>query len=76
MSNKYLDKNKYSEEDLITVAQFDDCDKEANKAMRALRTNICDSYFFCIDCDRLVTKEAYCCLNMDYKEDNVNNLDW
>ena len=54
MSNK--------EEVLIHVATYGN-DNNANLAMKKLRENFDNTYFWCMECDGLVVKELECCKN-------------
>lgn len=55
-------KNK-TEVQLIIIAEQDEDDNRANAAMKELREKFDKTYFWCNDCDGLVTKEKDCCLN-------------
>lgn len=48
------------EEMLIKIAESE-CDNKANRAMKILRERYDKSYFWCADCDFLVTKKENCC---------------
>jgi hypothetical protein len=50
------------EYDLILIAENHRDDNTANKAMKILREKFDTTYFWCEDCDGLVTKKANCCL--------------
>jgi len=51
-----------SEYDLCKIAQTDESDDKASEAMRELRKRFDSTYFWCEDCDGLVTTEKECCL--------------
>lgn len=58
-----LDLMKRSEHTLILIAERSLDDKAANEAMKELRERFDKTYFWCEDCDGLVTTEKDCCLN-------------
>lgn len=47
---------------LIIVAEIHPDDNVANKAMQDLRTYYDETFFYCNDCDGLVTTKANCCM--------------
>lgn len=51
-----------TETELMILAE-EEGDNVANKAMKELRERFDKTYFWCEDCDFLVTKEKDCCLN-------------
>jgi hypothetical protein len=57
--------NCMTEEELCKVAESHEDDSIANSAMRLLRDNFDKTYFWCQDCDGLVTKASQCCLNQE-----------
>ena len=56
------------ERELCDIAERDPDDEKANEAMKTLREKYDKTYFWCDDCDGLVTTEADCCMNIKRKK--------
>jgi len=52
-----------TEEELIFIAECEEDDKKAKRAMNELRKRFDKSYGWCADCDGMVVKDNECCLN-------------
>lgn len=63
LQNPNLNLEGMEEDNLVKVATFHVEDEIANKAIKILRENFDSTYFFCTDCDGLVTTFKNCCLN-------------
>jgi hypothetical protein len=55
--------NVKSELQLIQIAETNQEDSIAHKAMKILREKFDTTYKWCVDCDGAVVKENECCLN-------------
>lgn len=51
------------ENDLIIIAQWSESDELAKLAMKKLKEDYDDTYFYCDDCDGEVCKLKDCCNN-------------
>jgi hypothetical protein len=56
--------NRTRENNLHKIAQYDSDNKRANKALKILRQYFDPTYFYCSDCDDLLTIEKECCYNL------------
>ena len=69
--NQYIDKRvaneKLEERRLVITAEIHPNEDKAESAMKELREKYDKTYFWCWDCDGLVTKEKNCCLNLPDK---------
>lgn len=65
---KYYYISKYTEIELIEIAERHLIDKKANFAMKILREEYDKTYGWCEDCDGLVITEKNCCLNRNLNE--------
>jgi hypothetical protein len=56
------------EERLIYIAEQHPEDSVANEAMKQLKENYDPNYFWCWECDGLVTTKEKCCLTLIEKQ--------
>ncbi len=56
-----------TKQELIEIAESND-DTKADAAMKELRERFDKTYFWCADCDYLVTTQINCCMNRENKE--------
>jgi len=62
-----------TESKLMQLAEQHPEDEIANEAMAELRKRFDSTYFWCVDCDGLVTTEKNCCRNR--KESDILDED-
>ena len=61
---------------LIEIAEQHPNDEVSKKAMKELREKYDETYFWCDDCDGLVTTKANCCMNIKHKKKDNNKLNF
>lgn len=58
-----MENSEEEELKLMRIAEQHPNDEVSAKAMQDLRSKYDETYFWCDDCDGIVTTEANCCMN-------------
>jgi hypothetical protein len=76
MENNWIDGDLWTmtEDQLVYIAEQCTDDVRADMAMVVLREKFDKTYFWCSDCDFLVTKHSECCLNRKTEENEQRRL--